>query len=169
MITNPTLHQAGVVAYQVVDGKVRVLLMTSRNTGRRIIPKGNIGAEQQKDEAHEEAGTEGPSPAQFHSGFTSISKFWHREKSVLRQSRFTCSGLPNSSGNGRKSASGDGHGCPEKGDQAGPRAGVVPVLRRLPEFEADLAEPLRKIPSGSRNGEVSRQVRMRAASSSSTC
>jgi 8-oxo-dGTP pyrophosphatase MutT (NUDIX family) len=62
--TNPILHQAGVIAYRIQDGKVRVLLMTSRDTGRWLIPKGNIkpglkprtAAEQ---EAYEEAGVRG--------------------------------------------------------------------------------------------------------------
>ena len=62
--TNPILHQAGVIAYRIQDGKVRVLLMTSRDTGRWIIPRGNIkpgvtpcrAAEQ---EAYEEAGDRG--------------------------------------------------------------------------------------------------------------
>jgi 8-oxo-dGTP pyrophosphatase MutT (NUDIX family) len=62
--TNPILHQAGVIAYRIQDGKVRVLLMTSRDTGRWIIPRGNIkpgvtpcrAAEQ---EAYEEAGVRG--------------------------------------------------------------------------------------------------------------
>ena len=62
--TNPILHQAGVIAYRIRDGKVRVLLMTSRDTGRWIIPRGNIkpgvtpcrAAEQ---EAYEEAGVRG--------------------------------------------------------------------------------------------------------------
>jgi hypothetical protein len=31
-----------VIAYRIQDGKVRVLLMTSRDTGRWIIPRGNI-------------------------------------------------------------------------------------------------------------------------------
>ena len=62
--TNPILNQAGVIAYRIQDGKVRVLLMTSRDTARWIIPKGNIksgvtprrAAEQ---EAYEEAGVRG--------------------------------------------------------------------------------------------------------------
>jgi 8-oxo-dGTP pyrophosphatase MutT (NUDIX family) len=53
-----------VIAYRIHDGKVRVLLMTSRDTGRWIIPRGNIepgvtpcrAAEQ---EAYEEAGVRG--------------------------------------------------------------------------------------------------------------
>jgi NUDIX domain-containing protein len=62
--TSPILHQAGVIAYRIQNGKVRVLLMTSRDTGRWIIPRGNLkrgvtpcrAAEQ---EAYEEAGVRG--------------------------------------------------------------------------------------------------------------
>ena len=63
--TNPILHQAGVIAYRVLDdGKVRVLLVTSRDTGRWIIPKGNIKAGEMpckaaENEAYEEAGVKG--------------------------------------------------------------------------------------------------------------
>jgi hypothetical protein len=35
--TNPILHQAGVIAYRVLDGKVQVLLMTSRDTGSTAV------------------------------------------------------------------------------------------------------------------------------------
>jgi 8-oxo-dGTP pyrophosphatase MutT (NUDIX family) len=62
--TNPILHQAGVIAYRILDGKVRVLLVTSRDTGRWIIPKGNIKAGEipckaAENEAYEEAGVKG--------------------------------------------------------------------------------------------------------------
>jgi 8-oxo-dGTP pyrophosphatase MutT (NUDIX family) len=62
--TNPILHQAGVIAYRIRDGEVRVLLMTSRDTGRWIIPKGNIKAgvtpcKAAEKEAYEEAGIKG--------------------------------------------------------------------------------------------------------------
>ena len=62
--TKPILHQAGVIAYRVLDGKVRVLLVTSRDTGRWIIPKGNIKAGElpckaAENEAYEEAGVKG--------------------------------------------------------------------------------------------------------------
>ena len=62
--TNPILHQAGVIAYRILDGKVQVLLMTSRDTGRWIIPKGNINgsatpAKAAEKEAYEEAGVKG--------------------------------------------------------------------------------------------------------------
>jgi 8-oxo-dGTP pyrophosphatase MutT (NUDIX family) len=62
--TNPILHQAGVIAYRILDGKVRVLLVTSRDAGRWIIPKGNIKAGEMpckaaENEAYEEAGVKG--------------------------------------------------------------------------------------------------------------
>lgn len=62
--TDTILHQAGVVAYRIVHGEVRVLLMTSRETGRWIIPKGNIDAGSTpcaaaEREAYEEAGVRG--------------------------------------------------------------------------------------------------------------
>ena len=59
-----TLPQAGVIAYRIRRGVVQVLLMTSRDTGRWIIPKGNIkpGTTPSKaaaQEAFEEAGVKG--------------------------------------------------------------------------------------------------------------
>src|SRR5438445_1454148 len=62
--TSPILNQAGVIAYRVLDGKVQVLLMTSRDTGRWIIPKGNINgrstpSKAAEKEAYEEAGVKG--------------------------------------------------------------------------------------------------------------
>ena len=62
--TNTILHQAGVIAYRILDGKVQVLLMTSRDTSRWIIPKGNIDAgatpaKAAEREAYEEAGVKG--------------------------------------------------------------------------------------------------------------
>jgi predicted NUDIX family NTP pyrophosphohydrolase len=38
--TNQILHQAGVIAYRFLDGRVQVLLMTSRDTGRWNIEAG---------------------------------------------------------------------------------------------------------------------------------
>ena len=59
-----TLAQAGVIAYRIHRGEVQVLLMTSRDTGRWIIPKGNVkpGSSPSKaaaQEAFEEAGVKG--------------------------------------------------------------------------------------------------------------
>jgi len=61
---DPILHQAGVIAYRVREGAVEVLLLTSRDTGRWLIPKGNIGggmtpAQAAKREAFEEGGVKG--------------------------------------------------------------------------------------------------------------
>jgi len=58
------LPQAGVIAYRIRRGKVQVLLMTSRDTGRWIIPKGNIKpdttpSKAAAQEAFEEAGIKG--------------------------------------------------------------------------------------------------------------
>ena len=59
-----TLHQAGVIAYRVDHGQVEVLLITSRDKGRWIIPKGNISTttpphKAAKIEAYEEGGVKG--------------------------------------------------------------------------------------------------------------
>jgi 8-oxo-dGTP pyrophosphatase MutT (NUDIX family) len=58
------LHQAGVIAYRVRGTKIEVVLVTSRDSGRWIIPKGNIAsgltpAEAAEQEALEEAGIKG--------------------------------------------------------------------------------------------------------------
>jgi predicted NUDIX family NTP pyrophosphohydrolase len=59
-----SLHQAGVIAYRAVHGQVQVQLITSRDTGRWIIPKGNISvsvspSRAAETEAYEEAGVKG--------------------------------------------------------------------------------------------------------------
>jgi predicted NUDIX family NTP pyrophosphohydrolase len=60
---SPKLHQAGVIPYRILDDKIQVLLMTSREMGRWIIPKGNINGEAPSKaagrEAYEEAGVKG--------------------------------------------------------------------------------------------------------------
>ena len=62
--TNATLNQAGALAYRIRNAKLEVLLITSRERGRWIIPKGNIDAgtdpaEAAEKEAYEEAGIKG--------------------------------------------------------------------------------------------------------------
>ncbi|WP_199175697.1 NUDIX hydrolase [Telmatospirillum siberiense] len=57
-------RQAGVIPYVIEQGEVKILLVTSRDTGRWVIPKGNIGggrsaAEAAVKEAEEEAGVKG--------------------------------------------------------------------------------------------------------------
>jgi len=58
------LPQAGVIAYRIRRGEVQVLFVTSRDTGRWIIPKGNIKpgtspSQAAAQEAFEEAGVKG--------------------------------------------------------------------------------------------------------------
>lgn len=72
--TQTTVHQAGVIAYRVEKARVEVLLITSRDTGRWIIPKGNIedgktAMEASAQEAYEEAGVRGNFSSQTPLGF----------------------------------------------------------------------------------------------------
>ena len=77
--TRPILNQAGVIAYRILDGKVQVLLMTSRDTGRWIIPKGNINgrstpSKAAEKEAYEEAGVRGAVTSSIPLGIYTYSK-----------------------------------------------------------------------------------------------
>jgi 8-oxo-dGTP pyrophosphatase MutT (NUDIX family) len=58
------LYQVGIITFRVENGELEVLLVTSRDTGRWIIPKGNIDAgltpaKAALREAYEEAGVSG--------------------------------------------------------------------------------------------------------------
>jgi predicted NUDIX family NTP pyrophosphohydrolase len=87
-----TLHQVGVIAYRVAHGQVEVLLITSRDTGRWIIPKGNIGARTRprkaaEIEAYEEGGVRGKIAGSIPLGFYTYFKGYgssreHRPTSV---------------------------------------------------------------------------------------
>lgn len=75
------LHQAGAIPYSVIDGEVQVLLITSRGSGRWLIPKGNIDpgltpAQAAAKEAYEEAGIRGTittdTPLGFFTSFKSL-------------------------------------------------------------------------------------------------
>jgi 8-oxo-dGTP pyrophosphatase MutT (NUDIX family) len=143
--TSQILHQAGVIAYRIVDGKVQVLLMTSRDTGRWIIPKGNINgrstpSKAAEKEAYEEAGVRGTITSsiplgnytyfkQLESGQArgaAVEVYLLRIKEQLKK-------------------------WPEKGERKlswvstkeavdlVEEPGVVPLLRRLMEFEDTLA------------------------------
>jgi predicted NUDIX family NTP pyrophosphohydrolase len=77
--TSQILNQAGVIAYRILDGKVQVLLMTSRDTGRWIIPKGNINgrstpSKAAEKEAYEEAGVRGTITSTIPLGTYTYSK-----------------------------------------------------------------------------------------------
>lgn len=83
LATSPSdvLHQAGAIPYSVIDGEVRVLLVTSRGSGRWLIPKGNIDpgltpAEAALKETYEEAGIRGKiatdTPLGFFTSFKTL-------------------------------------------------------------------------------------------------
>jgi 8-oxo-dGTP pyrophosphatase MutT (NUDIX family) len=82
-----TLHQAGAIAYRVDHGQILVLLITSRDTGRWIIPKGNINAltppsKAAEIEAYEEAGVKGTIEGSIPLGFyTYFKKYGSGEQS----------------------------------------------------------------------------------------
>jgi 8-oxo-dGTP pyrophosphatase MutT (NUDIX family) len=73
------LHQAGAIPYSVVDGEVQVLLVTSRGSGRWLIPKGNIDpgltpAQAAAKETYEEAGIRGTIATDTPLGFFTAFK-----------------------------------------------------------------------------------------------
>jgi 8-oxo-dGTP pyrophosphatase MutT (NUDIX family) len=73
------LQQAGVIPYSVVDGEMRVLLVTSRDTGRWLIPKGYVDrgltpAAAAAKEAYEEAGLKGTMEPEVPLGFFTYFK-----------------------------------------------------------------------------------------------
>src|SRR6266436_10021475 len=105
--TSPILHQAGVIAYCIVDGKVQVLLMTSRDTGRWIIPKGNVNgrstpSKAAEKEAYEEAGVRGTITSSIPLGIYTYFKKLELGRLGRRQSRFIFFGSRSGSRNGRK-------------------------------------------------------------------
>jgi 8-oxo-dGTP pyrophosphatase MutT (NUDIX family) len=72
-------HQSGIIAYRIASDGLEILLLTSRDTRRFIIPKGNIGhgvspREAGVKEAYEEAGVVGTVDSDFPLGFFTYSK-----------------------------------------------------------------------------------------------
>jgi len=73
------LQQAGAIPYSVIDGALRVLLVTSRDTGRWLIPKGYVElgetpAHAATKEAYEEAGIKGVLDSEMPLGFFTYFK-----------------------------------------------------------------------------------------------
>jgi len=73
------LQQAGVIPYSMVNGTIRVLLVTSRDTGRWLIPKGFVDDGHTPltaavKEAFEEAGVEGVTETETPLGFFTYFK-----------------------------------------------------------------------------------------------
>lgn len=73
------LTQAGAIPYRIVDGILEILLVTSRDTGRWVIPKGHVddGMTAQSaacQEAWEEAGVTGEITSKMPLGFVPYFK-----------------------------------------------------------------------------------------------
>jgi 8-oxo-dGTP pyrophosphatase MutT (NUDIX family) len=73
------LTQAGAIPYRIVEGELEILLVTSRDTGRWVIPKGHIddGMTAQSaacQEAWEEAGVTGEITTKIPLGFVPYFK-----------------------------------------------------------------------------------------------
>ena len=153
--TSPILNQAGVIAYRILDGEVQVLLMTSRDTGRWIIPRGNINgrspSKAAEKEAYEEAGVRGAVTSSIPLGIYTYSKklasgearaatvevYLLRLKEQLK--KWPEKGKRKLSWVSTKEAV----GLIEE-------PGVVPLLRRLMEFEDTLANPGRGLSDNQR-------------------
>jgi len=73
------LQQAGAIPYTMLDGELRILLVTSRDTGRWLIPKGYVDkgltpADAAVREAYEEAGIKGAVASDLPLGFFTYFK-----------------------------------------------------------------------------------------------
>ena len=147
--TSQILHQAGVIAYRILDGKVQVLLMTSRDTGRWIIPKGNINgrstpSKAAEKEAYEEAGVRGTItssiPLGIYTYFKQLGSGEAREAAVevyLLRIREQLKKWPE---RGERKLS---WVSTKEAVDLVEEPGVIPLLRRLMEFEEALANPKR--------------------------
>ena len=156
--TNPILNQAGVIAYRVLDGKVRVLLVTSRDTGRWIIPKGNIKAGERpfktaENEAYEEAGVKGTFigsiPLGTYTYFKKLDSGEARAATVevyLLRVKERLKKWPER--NERKLS----WVSTKEAVALVEEPGIVPLLLRLMELEDDLANPAHEALSESRPG-----------------
>jgi len=143
--TTPILNQAGVIAYRVLDGKVQVLLMTSRDTGRWIIPKGNINgrstpSKAAEKEAYEEAGIKGAITSSTPLGVYTYSKKLHsgeaQEATVEVYLLRTKERLKKWPEKGERKLS---WVSTKKAVGLIEEPGLVPLLHRLMEFEDTLA------------------------------
>src|SRR6266850_551987 len=145
--TRPILNQAGVIAYRILDGRVQVLLMTSRDTGRWIIPKGNINgrstpSKAAEKEAYEEAGVRGTItssiPLGIYTYFKQLESGEARAAAVEVYLLRIKEQLKKWPERGERKLSWvstkEAVGLVEE-------PGVVPLLQRLMEFEDTLANP----------------------------
>lgn len=147
MSIQQVLRQAGAIPYSLVDGQVRVLMVTSRDTGRWLIPKGYIDdgltpAATAAKEAYEEAGIKGvlesDMPLGFFTYFKKLKSGEDRPASVqvfLLRVEKQCKKWPEMKQ--RKLA----WFSPEEAAQLVKEPGLATLLRRLEE----ITSPLRSV------------------------
>jgi 8-oxo-dGTP pyrophosphatase MutT (NUDIX family) len=147
--TNPILHQAGVIAYRILNGNVQVLLMTSRDSGRWIIPKGNVNgsatpAKAAKKEAYEEAGLKGTIsssiPLGIYTYFKKLESGEARAAAVEVYLLHVNQQLKKWPEQAERNLS---WVTMKEAVELIEEPGVVPLLRRLMELEDNLANPAR--------------------------
>jgi 8-oxo-dGTP pyrophosphatase MutT (NUDIX family) len=147
---SPTLHQAGVIAYRIREGKVRVLLMTSRDTGRWIIPKGNISAgatpaKAAEREAYEEAGVKGSITGSIPLGiYTYFKKLESGEARAAAVEVYLLRVKEQLKKWPEKAERKLSWVTTKEAVELIEEPGVVPLLRRLMELEDNLANPARR-------------------------
>jgi 8-oxo-dGTP pyrophosphatase MutT (NUDIX family) len=163
--TGQILNQAGVIAYRILDGKVQVLLVTSRDTRRWIIPKGNINgrstpSKAAEKEAYEEAGVRGtitsPIPLGIYTYSKKLASGEARAAAVevyLLQSKEQLKKWPEK---GERKLS---WVTTKEAVDLIEEPGVVPLLRRLMELEDTLANPERGLPDSPRAKRGARSPR----------
>jgi 8-oxo-dGTP pyrophosphatase MutT (NUDIX family) len=145
--TEVILHQAGVIAYRVVDGKIQVLLVTSRETARWIIPKGNIAAgstpaQAAKREALEEAGVKGVITTSFPLGmYTYFKKLPSGESRAATVEVYLLRVTKHLKKWAEKRQRKLAWVATTEAVRIIEEPGVVPLLKRLAEFEGSLANP----------------------------
>jgi 8-oxo-dGTP pyrophosphatase MutT (NUDIX family) len=144
---NQILNQAGVIAYRILDGKVQVLLVTSRDTGRWIIPKGNVDsgttpAKAAAKEAYEEAGVKGNITSQIPFGL--YTYFKRLESGKARAARVEVYLLRVDQQLGKWPETGQrklSWRSTKKAVGLVQEPGVVPLLLRLMELKDSLVKP----------------------------
>jgi predicted NUDIX family NTP pyrophosphohydrolase len=138
------LRQAGALAYRVRDARIEVLLITSRDTGRWIIPKGNIedGAkpsEAAEQEAYEDAGIRGTVNGSLPLGSYTYCKRLGRDSAHPAAVEVCLLKVRRHLKKWPEKGSGNDPGCrPKKPWAASRNPGVVPLLRRVMELETRL-------------------------------
>jgi 8-oxo-dGTP pyrophosphatase MutT (NUDIX family) len=134
------LHQAGVIAYRAHAGEIEVLLITSRDTGRWLIPKGNIAsgstpAKAAEKEAYEEAGIKGTITGTAPLGFYTYFKKLDLQRSIAATVEVyllrVTERLKKWPEKGERKLT---WVSPEEAIKLIDEPGVIPLLRRLAEF-----------------------------------